>query len=327
MLAGLSLHAQEADTKKTIIEDGWVKSMSNKIAVDISYNNDFHSFKVNTDPNNIELYPNTPTNLLLTLNYEFIAFGIQFSPDFLPENGDEDVRGKTKSLHLTSALVFRHWFAELGYQNVRGFYLKNTNDFTNLMPGEPFIQFPDLHHQGFSLTSGYIHNSKFSLRSLTTQTERQLKSVGSFIPVFNLDYYVVNDKSGAPSTQKSKNLEATVGPGYAYTFVFNERFYISLGAFTSVGYLNTKLTTRTPVETFNTTQNNFVFRWNARSGLGYNGDRFYGGLYTNMTGINYKQENTTALNFEQRVYYHLFFGMRFNAPNFLKRQIKKLKNI
>jgi hypothetical protein len=108
------------------------------------------------------------------------------------------------------------------------------------------------------MSSGYIHNSKFSFRHLISQTERQLKSVGSFIPVLDIDYYVIDDKSSDINTQKSNNIELGIGPGYAYTFVFKEKLYFSVGGYTSFGYLKTKLKTRTDVGDIITNQDNFI---------------------------------------------------------------------
>jgi len=179
----VNIEAQMVDTMSIKIEDGWIEKMSNKIAVEISFNNSYNIFEVRTPANKIILYPNTANNVRLKLNYEFISFGIQFAPDFIPGNGDKEIKGNTKSLQLGTALIFRHWFADLSYTKVKGFYLKNTDDYSTWINGDPYIQFPDLQHKGFSISSGYINNSKLSFRSLTSQTERQLKSAGSFIPV------------------------------------------------------------------------------------------------------------------------------------------------
>jgi hypothetical protein len=227
---------------------------------------------------------------------------------------------------MKSSLVFRHWFADLSYSRIEGYYLQNSGDFIPRMNGDPYIQFPDLNYSGFSISSGYIHNSKFSLRSLTTQTERQLKSTGSFIPLFNFRYFKIDDQSSDVNTQMSKNIEASIGPGYAYTFVAKEKFYLSLGVFGSLGYLHTNFTTRLPEGDVVNNQDNFIFRWDSKVGVGYNVSRFYTGAYTSLSGIRYQQENTTVVNHETRIFYHLFIGMRFNSPRFIERQVKNIEN-
>lgn len=319
--------AQEADTTRILDESGWIEKMSNKIAVDLSFNNAFQTFEVQTSTSKTLLYPNTPTNLRFKVNFDFLSFGVQIAPDGLPGNGDNDERGESKAFEIGTMLVFKHWFAEVSYSRVSGYYLKNTDDFIEgWANGDAYVQFPDLAYRGVSLTGGYIRNSKFSMRSLTSQTERQLKSTGSFIPVLNADYYVVDDRSDALSTQKSNNMEVNMGPGYAYTWVLKERYYASLGVFGAAGYLHTKLTTRTPSGDIISNQNNFVLRGDCKVGIGYNGSRFYSGLFTSVTGTKYRQENTNARNTGTRVFYHLVVGMRFDAPEFLKKGVYKLKH-
>ena len=61
------------------------------------------------------------------------------------------------------------------------------------------------------------------------------------------------------------------------------------------------------------------------NGIGYNGDRFYTGLYANLLGTQYEQQNTTAMNFDTRVSYHLFFGIRLKAPDYLNRKVIKIE--
>lgn len=304
----------------------WIEPMSDKIAVDVSFNNSYSTFRVNTPTGKIILYPNTPNNLKLKVNYDFLSLGIAFSPDFLPGNGDNGTRGNTRSFQLGSAFIFRRWLADFSYARTKGFYLYNTSDYMPWVKGDPYIQFPGLYHEGISVSSGYIHNPRFSIRSLISQTERQLKSAGSFLPVFNFDYYVINDRSGGNTSQKTNNTETSIGPGYAHTFVALKQFYVSLGLFTGLGYLNTRLTTRNPAGDVITRQDNLVFRWNGKTGVGYNGTRFYTGVYVNVSGTEYRQQNTTAMNYETRVFYHVFLGMRFQSPQYIQSRLARLKS-
>lgn len=326
LICGREMNAQVTDTINNKIEDGWIEKMSDKIALDIAFNNSYETFEVENVDSKYTLYPNAPTNLKLSVNYRFLSFGFQYAPDFLPFNGDEDLKGKTKSFGIGTSLIFKHWFFDVRYSKLKGYYLKNSDDFITQTEGQPFIQFSDLIYKGFNLTSSYSTNSKFSLKSLTSQTERQLKSAGSFLPTFNFRYYNIDDKSAAATTQKTNNIEASIGPGYAYTFVAKEKFYLSLGGMASLGYLNTKLTTRLPNENVISNQDNFIFRWDGKTGIGYNGSRFYTGIYANVSGTKYKQENTTAVNSETRVFYHLFLGIRIESPDNLNRLMNKMES-
>ena len=70
------------------------------------------------------------------------------------------------------------------------------------------------------------------------QTERQLKSAGSFLPTLNFRFYEIDDQS-APSiggaTQKSNNFDWRVGFGYFYTYEIEEKFYASFGFTPNLG--------------------------------------------------------------------------------------------
>jgi hypothetical protein len=318
--------AQTADSLRIKIADGWIEKMNNNIALDLSFNNSYETFEVKTPNTKIELYPNAPNRLRFKANYRFISFGLEFSPNFLPANGDDDLKGQTTTFAIGTALIFRHWFVDFKYSEVDGFYLRNTEDYMDWEKGDPYIQFPDLDYRGFSFSSGYNNNERFSLRSLASQTERQLKRAGSFIPVFDGRYYLVDDKSASIDTQKSKNIELSIGPGYAYTFVAKEKFYLSLGGAASLGYIHTWLTTRTADGNWESNQDNLIFRWDGKSGIGYNGSRFYSGAYATISGARYRQENTTAMNFETRVFYHIFVGIRLKSPKFLDRLTSKVED-
>lgn len=326
LISCLDSNAQATDTARVKIENGWIEKMNNKIAIDVSLNNSYEIFEVKTTTNKYVLHPNAPTNLRLKFGYRFVSFGLQFAPNFIPSNGDEDSKGNTKSFGLRTALIFKHWFLNLSYTKVKGYYLENSKDYPPWEQGDPYFQIPELNYTGFAIESGYSNNSKFSIRSLTTQAERQLKSAGSFIPVFNFRHYKLDDQSTGASTQMSSNIEASIGPGYGYTFVINENFYLSLGMLTSIGYLNSKVTTRQSNSKDITKQDDFIFRWDGKSGIGYNGSRFYTGLYANISGTEYKQEFTNAVNHETRVFYHLFVGIRINSPDYLERQMTKIQN-
>ena len=321
----LDLYAQASDTLRVETEEGWIENMSGKIGIDLSLNNAYETFEVSTPSNDVVLYPNAPSNLRLKLNYEFISIGFEIAPDFIPGNGDEELKGKTNSFAIGTSLIFKHFFVDLSYSRVKGYYLKNTTDYIAWEKGDPYIQFPDLRYEGFAISSGYINNSKFSLKSLRTHTERQLKSAGSFIPAFDFRFYRIDDKSSDTGTQKSNNLEVSLGPGYYYTFVSQEKYYFSLGMQASLGYLHTRLTTRFETGDNVSYQDNFVFRWDGKTGVGYNGSRFYTGLYATVSGTRYNQQNTTVMNFETRVFYHIFLGIRLEAPDCLKRQMTRIK--
>jgi hypothetical protein len=327
LLSGLEVNGQDNDSIPNQVENSWIEKFDNQMVAEVSVNNAYEIFEVKTPSDRFVIYPNIPTNLRFKVSYRFLSIGFQLAPDFIPGNGDNELKGKTKSFSIGTALVFKHWFTDISYSKVNGYYLENTIDYNpSWSSGDPYLQFPDLHYGGIALSLGYSTNENFSIRNLTTQTERQVKSTGSFIPVFNFRYYTMDDQSIAASTQKTKNFETSIGPGYAYTFVIQRYFYLSMALIANLGYLDTELITRQQSGDVITRQNNFIFRGEGRTGIGYNKDRFYTGLYATASSTRYEQGNTSVINHETGILYHIFIGIRFNSPNFIKRNVDKINS-
>ena len=326
LLFPLINHAQ-LDTARSIREEGWIEGMDNYVGLKLSMNNAIETFQVSVEADDylIDLYPNTTTLAKIHFNYRFLSFDIKLAPSFLPGNGDEDSKGKTKSFGMAAGLNFRHWFHNLSLSRTKGYYINNSEDFPAYVPGGPYLQVPELIVTNFEGISGYSFNPKFSVKSLITQTERQIRSAGSFIPLLGYRYYVVeNNDENATSTQRSDNIEIVVGAGYYYTLVVKENFYFSLGATPGIGYIFTKLNTRFPQSGNNdivSHSNAPVFRFDGRGALGYNGRSFFGGCVLNLTSISFEQGGTTAINTNSRTSYQIFVGMRINAPKKLRDKV------
>jgi len=332
LLLPLSSHAQ-LDTVKFIRENGWIEGMDNYVGLKLSMSNDIETFQVNVKADDylIDLYPNTTTLAKIHFNYRFLSFDLKFAPSFFPGNGDEDMKGETKSFGLSAGFNFKHWFHNLSFSRTKGYYINNSEDFDAYVPGGPYLQVPELVVTNVEGITGYSFNPRFSVKSLTTQTERQIKSAGSFVPLLGYRYYIVNNKDeDATSTQRSDNFEIVMGAGYYYTFVLKENFYFSLGATPGIGYIFTKLSTRYQQggnDDEVTHSNNPVFRFDGRGALGYNGRTFFAGGILNLTGISFKQEGTTAINSDSRASYQIFVGMRINAPKKLRDTVAAVDNL
>jgi hypothetical protein len=160
------------------------------------------------------------------------------------------------------------------------------------------------------------------LNSLLSNTERQLKSAGTFIGLFNYRYFTIDDKSilrESNSTQKSNNFEWSIGGGYYHTLVINNSIYASIGVVPSIGYIHTRLITRSLTQQYRINQNNLIYRIDAKGAIGYNDEDFFAGFYLNYYTLTYEQANTNVVNYDNRIYYQLSIGFRINAPSFLKK--------
>jgi hypothetical protein len=210
---------------------------------------------------------------------------------------------------------------QLFFSKIKGYYVHNTAD---LVPewkeGDPYEQIPSLQNIEIGGMTGYSFNENFSMNAVQSQSERQARSAGSLIPRISYRYYVVDKKAPVvTSTQKSDNLELSVGAGYYYTFVLKRYWYIAAGAVPSAGIIFCKLTTRYLDENIYTHQQNTVFRADVHAGIGYNGRRFFAGLYAFGSDAWFKQGSSVVVTQNESFSAQLFIGYRLNAPGWLKK--------
>lgn len=304
----------------------WVEQFRDRMALETSVNNAYETFEVKTSSGKYLIYPNVRKNCRFDFNYRFLSFGIQFTPTFLPGNDDNRIKGNTKSIKVTGSFILPHWLGSYSYTKMEGYYLKNSEDFILRSKEDPYILFPSLQYTRFTGNIGYIRNPSFSYRSISSLTERQLKSAGSFISILTVRYYTIDDKNNKTGTQKSNTAEASICPGYYYTFVVKSKFFITSGILTGVGYLNSRIITRDVAGNIYTTQNNLLWRWEFNGGMGYNSKQFYTGISTNISGIKYRQQYTTATNQQVRNFLHIYLGFRFKSPSYFNNMITKLEN-
>ena len=303
----------------------------------IGLHNDVTGFASYNANQVVDIRPNTSTFLKLGASYRFVTMSYAFAAGFLPGNGDEDLKGKTTTSTYAMEFFLPRLFQSMYYTKTKGYYLYNTDDY---IPGwirntDPFVQFPDLLHKGFGGVTGFRLNSNFSFPAIYSQTERQIKSAGTFVTNLKYDYYIINDRTqlnGTNSSQKSNNLLVALDPGYFYTFVFLKDFYFTLGVFGEIGLVHTKLTTRLPIAFPNPTyeyvnyeskNNDFLYGVEAQSALGYNGKRFFTGVVAKFYYNQHRQENTSQYLVKDRLIVDFTIGYRFTAPAFLVRHFDK----
>jgi len=305
----------------------WTEKMDKQATIRFTQSSAAEKFSVVTGTNNFYLSPNVSSVSQLSVSYRFITASLNFVPRFIGGNNDDDIKGKTTGRGFGVNLNFDHWQQELSYNRVKGYYLENTKDYRDgREPGMPYIQFPKLAYTNYQGITAYSFNPKFSVNAVVSQTERQLKSAGSFIPSLLYRYYIIDGASGGASSQKSANFELLAGAGYQYTFVYKD-VYLSMGLTPSYGYIFSRLNTYTPSGTITTHSNSPAVRLDARLGLGYNGRRFFAGAYTSAFSTVNKQQHTTIQNEDNRATVKVFVGYRFRAPAFVVKKMNKLDSL
>jgi hypothetical protein len=162
------------------------------------------------------------------------------------------------------------------------------------------------------------------------QTERQLKSCGSVVTFLDYDLFNIDNKSDDPSqqtSQRTNNFAVTGSLGYLYTFVLGSKFYTSFGVLPGAGFQYTNLLTRTETGEIVTKYTDPVLRISEKAGVGYSNNKFFTGAEISLSQAFQKQKNTAVQNMAFKSYFQVFFGYRFSAPGFLKKEADAVKGI
>lgn len=318
--------AQESDSGR--LGKISIEPIKEFITLKLTQHTSQEKFEVITPGSKIKLRPNSFSGTRLSFNYRFISFSLGYTAAFLPGNDDDRIRGKTTGSAIGFDFNLSHWQQHISHNRTKGYYLDNTADFVpGWKPGDPYTQFPDLVYSNYQGITAYSFNRNFSVNAMSSQSERQKKTAGSFMPHLLYRYYTIDDQTkltGTGSSQRSGNIELVLGAGYYHSIVFKRFWYLSTGITPGFGYIFTHLTTRTPMGKVTTNQQNAVFRLDGRAGIGYNGKRFFSGLYMKLSGSRYQQQRTQVRNQDQAVSGQLFFGYRLNAPVWLRKNIDQV---
>ena len=336
LLAGFPAQAftqKSADTTSiNKIPVRYIDKVDTIISVKLSLNTEFEQFMQKVNDVTYDIRPNIALGTKLSFSYRFISFGIGFKPKFIPGNNDNDMQGKTKALSFGTNIITTHLMQELQFAYVSGFYLHNTGDFDPewIEGTDPYYQLPDNKYAVLRGSTAYKFNENYSVKSISSKTEIQLKSCGSFIPVLAYEYYEMDNKSDDPaqsSSQRSANFDMVASLGYMHTFVIKSKFYASAGLFGGAGFHHISLLTRMPEDDIKTKETDPLFRMQERVGVGYNSRNFFAGAEVFMTQSSHSESNNAVQIQASRAYFQVFAGYRFNAPAFRKHETDVVKGI
>lgn len=239
--------------------------------------------------------PNTPFNIGFGANYRFVGINLGFNLPFI--NRHNDKFGKTKYIDLQSHIYLRKIVVDFYGQYYKGYYVANPQEvFGKAYAAQnPYPQRPDIRNIDFGLNVQYIFNDKrFSYRAPNLQNEYQKKSAGSFIVGGEMFLgRVKGDSSLIPSNMADTNFlrdehyyktgisSLAANVGYAYTFVLQQHFFLSLsltaglgGNVTSLYMESGEISRKVGLQFSNT----------VRASLGYNSSRYFAGVH--YVGMN-----------------------------------------
>ena len=234
----------------------------------------------------------TNDNLLLGLGYtySFLTLNLAVKMPFI--NQDDDLYGKSKYIDLRTQTMFRSYLVDLYLQWNKGYYNSNPDQlYPTWGTGDPYPIRGDLRTSIVGLNVQYLFNSrKYSYKASFLQNEFQRRSAGS--PIVGIEGYwmlamadslLISDQVPRIvylDTEAFNQVDlANVGlnGGYAYTFVWDERLYLSMSSTVglSVGYNQVYLTNNSTTlrSGISVGVNNL-----SRISLGFNSPNYYVGL-------------------------------------------------
>ncbi|MDD5571134.1 MAG: DUF4421 family protein [Bacteroidales bacterium] len=231
----------------------------------------------------------------------------------LPRDEEKDLKyGRTEYSNLQVFLYGRRIALEASYQNYQGFYLLNAPSFdVNWNDSSKYPTIPGMELRNLTINCFYIFSRKFSLKASFNQTERQLRSAGSFLLMASLNHiYINSDSSLIPKTEKQNYSEFDafrwgefynyeISPGYAYSIIL-KRFYFTPMLFIGGGYQKQECDIKSKSE--------FGYKLGLKYFIGYNGKKFVIGAF-GMNDICYANISNAILQFYASKY-RFFVGYR-----------------
>lgn len=274
------------------------------------------------------LAPNEINNLSLGFSYRYLDLGISFSPGFL--NGDDNgKKGESEQFSFKTNFSMHRFNLGFDINSVKGFYLKNSEDFLRSLPDSPYFKFPDLKVGYFSILLRYNVNPKFSTAALLGGTQIQRRSAYTILPSLQFARFTFNDDSKTGSVQNENTYSTDVNLLFPVvgTLVISPRFFISAGIGPSIGvdfFNSVSIDDSNRVVLSKGTK--FITGYTLQTALGYNHGRFFAGLESRYRSYGHKIEDISRL-IKQYSYFQLYAGWRLRAPKFAKKSLDWINKV
>jgi hypothetical protein len=276
----------------------------------------------NGDNEKINYKPNNSFSLGLGVYLFEVSAEISFAVPIGEKS--QNTFGSTDAREFHINFLGKNWGVDVFRQRYDGFY------FTDPAGSSPdvIIKRPDIELTNTGINGIYAFNKeKFSLKSAYNYSERQLKSGGSFIVTGNLNTFrlladsVILTKQSTPQSTDSDLLlmrytTISVAAGYTYTLVYRS-FFLN-GAF-SLGPAHNWILYSRPggEENYDIAVNTYT---DIRVSVGYNSDRFFGGMSLVTQSRNIRFDDIQFAN--TNTFAKLLIGYRFNEVGILKKRAK-----
>lgn len=243
---------------------------------------------------------------------------------------------ETVSLEILLNLYSRRFGVDLFLTQYTGYVIDNAPDvFKGSANIEQLRERPDMKTFTLGGNFNYFFNwRKFSYRAANISTERQLKSAGSWIALggfylqtisadrpFLENLPAVPQPPGIPNAYYATSVRQynfSLGGGYTHSFVVRKKFFFNATALPAFVISTYQVPT---VDGREVVRGQLNYRLTLRAALGYNGDRYFGGVNGVSDFYNLEFINKQYYVIYQQASIIVYVGRRFDMKGaFGKKQ-------
>ena len=319
LVISVSVFGQKKDTL-------YVENYSHRINIKISLELEEQALEVTNlnSLNNYSLRQNEVGKLAFSLNYNILGIKVGFSPDFL--KNDFDLKGPAKFRHYRLRIYFPKLYQQFYYYHTKGFYIKNTSEYNeDWIKGEDaYLQVSNLNTLEIGGETRYYFSNKFGYRAIFSNTERQIKSKGTWMALVKYHYSIIEKPSDDYFVLNDESYNISLMGGYIYNLILDKNKYLFGQITPSVGLKYVKNihdNINGGVDRDDILIHNIGLR--TRLGLGYNSSKFYYGISVLITSTNYPEYSNIDL-VDSRIFASIHLGYRFKAFKGLERLFEKI---
>lgn len=311
----------------------YIADYKERFNIKLEVGNDISTYSITDNELDLLLKPNLNLRYAVVFSYKFLSIKIGIRPKISDEKQEE--KGGSDTFRFRINALFDNWNHVLEYNIDKGFYLSNTNDFTDY-PSDIRIQFPELSSHALYGSSSYKFNKKYSMRAIQSQTEIQTKSAGSFMPGIAYVFYslkgtdiiknIDGNRISRDNYSEYSGFNASLLLGYYYTFVLKRNWFVNAFGVPSLGIDLYKTNHISPEGRKTTRANDLFLSFNYGFGGGYNGDRFFFGASLRNQLTNEKFSANKIQITPSKNQFNIYFGYRFRPPKTVSAPVDYMEN-
>lgn len=212
----------EQSYSRAQVDSTYIGSFGQRYSVQIYTGSNFTNLLHEIGNKETIYMPNAPYAVGLGLSWGKSSIGFGYGFPFMRDKAKGDT--KTNMLSFQYRYYGRKFIADLFFQDYKGLYTEDEDK------EDVYYFFPDIHVTQYGAVWQYIFSGKkLSYRAAFNQTEKQLKSAGSFHLGGGTFYSRLKAESTFDLNEQNRinNIQIGMNGGYGYTWVINKHVYMS----------------------------------------------------------------------------------------------------